>query len=309
MRGIIIKEDYVGFTFAGKHSSQFGILSVTSGGRYSRALSPEFNDIIVNVNGSNQTHYFGTVYNRKSWQLSCAFDSITEQELREMKEWLRTDKVLPFSFDELPYIQFYAKVASPPNFQFLTFDDRYGDRVYKGELAVSFTCYKPYGYSVNKWLNNYTDASPADGNDIYLMANNVDEWSVSSRLQPRQKYANHNFDIYNNEKIEVYNAGDIPADFKLKIKLGTNRKVLLNLGESLLEITKLPNDALEIEIDTQKRLVMLKTNNGYEIANDYISRGDFFKIPISNSIKDIFELKLNTNTFISAEIDYQYCYL
>ena len=129
MRGIIFKDDYVGFTYAGKHSSQFGILSVSSGDRYMRTLSPEFSDIVTNVNGKDRTYYFGTIYNRRSFQLNCAFDSITEQEYRELRLWLKTDTISPFTFDETPYVQFFAKVASPPQFSFITFEDEYGDSI------------------------------------------------------------------------------------------------------------------------------------------------------------------------------------
>ena len=244
MRGIITKDDYVGFTYAGKHSSQFGIFSVSSGDRYMRTLSPEFSDSVTNVNGRDETYYFGTTYNRRSFQLNCAFDSITEQEYREMRLWLRTDTISPFTFDEIPYIQFFAKVASPPQFSFITFEDEYGDRVYKGELQVSFTCYDGYGYSVSKWLNEYTDAAPQDGNDIYLMTSNVEEWAQSSRLQPRRKYANYNFDTYTSQKMQVYNGGDLPAHFILEIDITGKpvKELKLRLEDKYItiDLSKLP---------------------------------------------------------------------
>lgn len=315
MRGIIIKDDYIGFTYAGKHSSQFGIFSVSSGDRYMRTLSPEFSDSVTNVNGRDETYYFGTTYNRRSFQLHCAFDSVTEQEYREMRLWLRTDTISPFTFDEIPYIQFFAKVASPPQFSFITFEDEYGDRIYKGEIQASFTCYDGYGYSVSKWLNEYTDAAPQDGNDIYLMASNVEEWAQSSRLQPRRKYANYSFDTYTSQKMQVYNGGDLPAHFILEIDITGKpvKELKLKLEDKYItiDLSKLPDGILKI--DTKKRLVTLiyQGDEGEvtEIINDYITAGDFFLIPVSEKITDVKLLDFGTSNFASVNIDYRYRYL
>lgn len=315
MRGIITKDDYVGFTYAGKHSSQFGIFSVSSGDRYMRTLSPEFSDNVTNVNGRDETYYFGTTYNRRSFQLHCAFDSVTEQEYREMRLWLRTDTISPFTFDEIPYIQFFAKVASPPQFSFITFEDEYGDRIYKGEIQASFTCYDGYGYSVSKWLNEYTDAAPQDGNDIYLMASNVEEWAQSSRLQPRRKYANYNFDTYVSQKMQIYNGGDLPAHFILEIDITGKpvKELKLKLEDKYItiDLSKLPDGILKI--DTKKRLVTLiyQGDEGEvtEIINDYVIAGDFFLIPVSEKITDVKLLDFGTSNFASVNIDYRYRYL
>ena len=65
MRGVIQKDDYVGFTYAGIHSSQFGIKSVTNGDRYQRYLSPEFQDLTQSTIGRDGTLYFGN--NKKNY--------------------------------------------------------------------------------------------------------------------------------------------------------------------------------------------------------------------------------------------------
>ena len=72
MRSIIQKDDYVGFTYAGIHSSQFGIKSVTSGDRYQRYLSPEFTDTTAQRVGANGTNYFGTNHTRKIFNFNIA---------------------------------------------------------------------------------------------------------------------------------------------------------------------------------------------------------------------------------------------
>jgi hypothetical protein len=51
MRSTIKKEAFVGFTFNEIHSSQFGLYSVTNGGRYKRGLSPSFSDSTEEITG------------------------------------------------------------------------------------------------------------------------------------------------------------------------------------------------------------------------------------------------------------------
>jgi phage-related protein len=108
-------------------------------------------------------------------------------------------------------------------------------------------------------LNEYTDAAPQDGNDIYLMASNVEEWAQSSRLQPRRKYANYNFDTYINQKMQIYNGGDLPAHFILEIDITGKpvKELKLKLEDKYItiDLSKLPDGMLKI--DTKKRLVTL----------------------------------------------------
>jgi hypothetical protein len=44
-------KEYIDFSFAGRHISEFGLVAVTSGDRYQFAGSPEFEDETSNVNG------------------------------------------------------------------------------------------------------------------------------------------------------------------------------------------------------------------------------------------------------------------
>ena len=118
----INKVDYAGFTFAGVHSSQFGLYSVSSGNRYGRYLSPTIKNITAENTGGNGTYFFGSQYTQQTFSFSMAFDSVTELELREIKQWL-SNGVSSLILDELPYIEYYAKVSSSPQMNFLVFDD------------------------------------------------------------------------------------------------------------------------------------------------------------------------------------------
>ena len=53
-------DGYLGFTFAGHHSSEFGLLVVSDGSRYHQNLFSSFNDTVTNVPGYNGGYFFGT---------------------------------------------------------------------------------------------------------------------------------------------------------------------------------------------------------------------------------------------------------
>ena len=51
---------YLGFTFDGHHSSEFGLLVVSDGSRYHQDLFSNFSDTILTVPGKSGGYFFGT---------------------------------------------------------------------------------------------------------------------------------------------------------------------------------------------------------------------------------------------------------
>lgn len=146
-----IKGDFIGFTFGGKHSTELGINRVSNGSRYTETLLPEFSNKTVNVPGANRVDYLGMEFTQKSFPLDIAFDSVTEEQLREMKRLFSTNKPLPLVFDESPYKTYYAKAGGNPSFTYVCFDE--GDkRIYKGEGKIDLVSFYPYGFCEPKSL-------------------------------------------------------------------------------------------------------------------------------------------------------------
>lgn len=320
--------DYAGFTFNGKHTSQFGLYSVSSGDRYSRYLSPTIKNQTADNIGGNGMYFFGSQHTQQTFNFNLAFDSVSELELREIKQWLNSD-VSPLVLDELPYIQYYAKVSAAPQIQFLSFDneeqlvelsnrdDLYepkqqqtSGRVYKGEIAITFVCYDCYGYNTEgkKWLENYDE-------ETYF---NKEDWAAASGLVSNEnEYYNvftKNNDTYS---INLYNAGDLPTDFILEFDYfkDSNASTLLSFVIELFEtedsvspISNLEfsvdlNTSGQYKIDSRKRLVI---KDNLEIYNDKISAGNFFKIPTGESCMKI------TGPFSTEPkllINYRYIYI
>lgn len=329
MRGVIQKDDYVGFTYAGIHSSQFGIKSVTNGDRYQRYLSPEFQDLTQSTIGRDGTLYFGNNKNKNTFTFNIAFDDMTEEDYRGLRRWLNSG-ISEFILDETPYIKYYAKPGAPVQISFLVFLDDYGERVYKGEFQVGFVCYDSFGYSVHKWLEDYsmTGFGAGDAMELEQISSSVKEWAASSKLLPAQTYHDITYDTYDdvNSCFYLYNPGDLPCDFLLKFKANqTQVKLALSTWDksygapnpSSIEYSQtfkdLPTGDGTIIIDTYKRLICYEYMSGrQEPINDCWKEGDFFRIPTNADLGQYSKLKVNFLSGLKGDnvkIKYDYKYL
>lgn len=141
--------EFLGFSFNGRHSSEFN-LTVVSSGLTQRALFAEFEDKTVEVSGRDGAYYFGTKIKTRPLNVSVAFDNLTSSKKRELLLWLKPQLVAKLFFDEAPYKYYWAKLASPPSFSFVPFEtDITGgvEHLFKGTLELTFVANDPYGYS------------------------------------------------------------------------------------------------------------------------------------------------------------------
>lgn len=114
--------DFTGFSFNGFHSTDLGLVRVSSSDRYEDTFGPQFTDKTVQAPAANRTYYFGTDYTQKPFTLNVAFDSLTEEGLRALRQIFNAKSVGPLIFDEWPYKVYSAKVQSPPQFKYICFD-------------------------------------------------------------------------------------------------------------------------------------------------------------------------------------------
>lgn len=147
--------DYVGFTFNGKHSSELGIVRTSEGSRFNENLLPTIQDKTIQVPGGDGMYHFGSYYTQRQFNISYAFDSLTEAQLNELKLWLGDKKIHTLIFDETPYKAYQAKVTGTASIKHIPFSEGATNRIYKGEGTIQFTAYDPYSYSVNKYLDQY----------------------------------------------------------------------------------------------------------------------------------------------------------
>ena len=115
--------DFVAFSFNNKHSYEdFGIVRVSEGSRYNENLSPTLTDKTAEVPGGDGTYYFNTQHKQKVFNISFAFDGMSEAKLREMKQWLNGKDMADLWFAEAPYKVYTAKVTGTPQMKYVCFD-------------------------------------------------------------------------------------------------------------------------------------------------------------------------------------------
>ena len=239
--------DYVGFTFNGKHSSELGIVRTSEGSRFNENLLPTIQDKTVQVPGGDGMYHFGSYYTQRQFNISYAFDSLTEAQLNELKLWLGDKKIHTLIFDEAPYKAYQAKVTGTASIKHIPFGEGVTNRIYKGEGSIQFTAYDPYAYSVNKYLDQYSNA-------------NKNEWKDAADLLSSQK----KYDNIDGNQIKLYNPGVKETDFILSLQF---KDGVIPAGQiyisvdgatkgqlTLKEITPIKKDE-EIRINTKLNLI------------------------------------------------------
>jgi hypothetical protein len=353
----VIKGDFLGFTFDGIHSSELGIFRVSDGNRYTENLLPTIQDKTTQVPGADGTYFHDSFFTQKQFNLSVAFDDLSETQLHRLKQVFGDKKIHNLILDEVPYKVYKVKITGTPNLKYICFNknkDEFGresshfsgnlygvsvgntSRVYKGEGQLNFIAYTPYAKSRYKYRDQYNaDNIPEwsyknyTSEDIY---DNRYEWLdsikfLNSNTTGKYMEEGHDYTIDKFEsghgKIMVYNPGDMPTDFILKVYPAKSRE---SIHFSLLDKSKSSNvfimekfDLLEgdsgFQINTKLNLVEGIDGKGEitgTLYNKYISSGDFFKIQVTE--KPYFlvfydytlstESKLDVNSHYELQYDY-----
>lgn len=298
-------DDLTGFKFGDYHSSQFGLIRVSNGSRYNEYLLPTLKNTTTDVPGMEGTLYFGTQKTTRSFQVDMAFDSLTEEDIRDIREWLTGAHSL--IFDERPYIQYMCILNSAPQLKYLTFEEN-GERIYKGELSVNFVSYLPYGYSIDgkKFIDDFLDE-------------NFEEWSNASHLAYKNFYEGetlHTYDKFEGNNVYVYNSGDVEADYVLTCYFseGATAKVSMNdiSYEFSLRAKSANSTHLELSVNSKLQYARCRDVNitdgvitgisDYEIM---LPSTEMFKIPVGQSLITC----TNIDTSAPNVIDYKYRFL
>lgn len=307
-----LKGDFIGFQYGDYHSSDLEIMRVSDGSRYLEELTPTISDKIIEKSGNDGTYFFNSYYTQKPFDISFAFDNITEEQKRKLSQVFSNKRPQKLIFDEAPYKYYLVKSSAAPQLQYICFEQN-GQRIYKGEGTLQLLAYHPYAYSLYKWLDEYTIDSVVCWDDEW---NNKNEWAAASNLKLTQ--GNYDKIVFSNEttaSIPLFNAGDLETAFTLSFSFDNN-----NIGSDLIHIylegnadsqlylskmTKKGNDT-EVRLNTDNNLL-----EGYEngvrsgnLYNEFKVSGNFFKIPIGDSTLKIIGCSSNNN----ITIKYNYLY-
>ena len=294
--------DFCGFKWRGEHSSDHGIVRISDGSRYNDTILPAFQDTTQKMPGSDGTLYWESFYTNKTFSINIAFDHLTEDDYRKLRQWLNCKDRGELVFDEAPYKAYTVKIKDPPQLKTICFMED-GKRIYKGEGTISFVAYYPFARGVYKF--------ETDAKDII----NVEEWIDASGLKGATK---DNYNSFSEEgSCNLYNAGDLPTDFKLivnienkptNITLKTNENQII--GSLNFSLAKQGDDTY-VRFNSATQLIegLIQSADGeFELTrnlyNKYITEGDWFKIPVGESVINIAE----TSHSDKPTIDYDYLY-
>lgn len=312
------KGDFLGFTIGSTHSSELGIVRISDSNRYTEDLIPEHSEKTTTSSGLDMTYYFDSNYTQKKFTIKFAFDSLTEIQLRKLRQIFSKKEPQDLIFDETPYKVYSVKIDGQPQLSYLCFDEDY-KRVYKGDGSVSFIAYYPFARSRFKYIEDYNIQNIPEWSGI---KDNKSDWLESSGIISKNTSyilstnsnsisnyidANHNTEtnIRKRQFIPIKNSGDSETNIKIKIELSgslgstgidenTRYGIVISLGyanslggseedigkiELKIKPYELEKDSAYLEVDTEKELVFYCKNNSKNIYNNNIISGNFFKIP------------------------------
>ena len=213
--------DFLAFSFNGKHSwDDFGIIRTSDGDRYNENLVPAMQDKTAEVPGGDGMYYFGTIHKQRDFNINIAFDDMSEEKFRKMRQWLNGKEMGDLWFSEAPYKVYTVKPTGTPSLKTLCFDKYNEDtgrneRVYKGEGTIQFTAYWPYAHTPD-----YVQSK------IFVLKKN-EETSIEAPVINQQE----NVQYLYAEVVSPLSFEEIKFEFKLqeKIEDGTLSEFINNM--------------------------------------------------------------------------------
>lgn len=186
--GWIESDDFIAFAFGDFNSKAFyvknpeeevpekqitgGIIRTSDGDRYNINLVPPMNDKTADVPGGDGQYYFGTYHKPKVFDISFAFDDLTKDGLRKLKQTFAGKEMREFVLSEELNKVYMVKVTSQPNIKALCFGDGQ-EEVYKGEGSVQFTAYWPYGRDKTTTIIKEVDVKDEETTTTTLSLTNI----------------------------------------------------------------------------------------------------------------------------------------
>ena len=135
--------------------------------------------------------------------------------MRDWKRFCSSKELSDLIFDEEPYKVYTAKITGAPILKTIPFEED-GQRIYKGEGTLEFTCYWPYAHTPdeNTKVSEKFIVGGKFGADGKIITNYIDFLHINKPLWEEASGIT-NICIKTDEAAYdyVYNAGDIDAPF------------------------------------------------------------------------------------------------
>ena len=185
-----MNKEYIDIKFGDNWASEFNLVVVSTGDRYTPPVFGNINANTSTVAGKRGVYKWKTQYNEKIFTVNMAFDNLSMRDVSKIKAWLNPSKTQKLIFNDEPYKFYYVSLNSDPKFEFLPFKEeegkRVGDRtvfngIYKGDLVVEFIALDGVGYSENgSYEEVEIEPNLEYGNSEYF--NTIQPWVQASNL-------------------------------------------------------------------------------------------------------------------------------
>ena len=243
-----------GFTFNGKHSSQFSVDYIPDGAaRWFHG--PEFDIYKTDVAWKNGGYYYGNAVKIRKIELDCYFEEITIATREKIRNWLGRNVFGELIFDDRPFVEYYVRPSD------VVSGEIYNDTgKYSGTFHVSFEAYNPFGYLTRK----YNTGSETDQASDYCGL-------IDRSLMPDAP-------TVNSRSFQVYNPGTETCGMTIRIRGTTENPIMFvnHTNETSCIFESLPGNNLTLDIngDTGYCISYVGTNTSvYESAYAYHDRG------------------------------------
>lgn len=324
MRTTFSKEDFLDFSYNNKWASEMGLIKVNTGKRQDDEILPASKDTTIDVPGSDGVYYLNSKFQQKEFTINFAYDGLKERDIRNIREWLAPKKECRLIFSERPYKYYMAKPKSAPKLSYIAFDDTDGTRVYRGEGAVQFVCYYPWARSVTLYEDD-------------LVGVNAQQSAESGLIKRDEEVVDgikYNQFISGNQRIYVHNGGQMPCPFQFQFKITAKTSDYLIctlstkagsgepggvLHQLILRLSDLDVNTSWI-LDSETHIIACPLNSSQKgnkitynideskgIKNGAIVAGDFFNLPVGDSILQISGATISVNAE-AEQIFYDYLY-
>lgn len=262
-----MENNYIDFKFGDFWASDFNLIAVSSGDRYSPPVYGTINPNTTMVAGKTGVYKWKTQIGEKIITINIAFDKVTMQNVNQIKQWLNPKKIEKLILSEEPNKYYWCSINSEPDFKFIPFIEetiKVGNKeviegVYKGEMSLQFICADNFAYSEEEDYEKVEIEKGIIYSEKYPSI--IIPWVTSSNLLENVQFYNNNniylksyFDaetgdatksgISEDRPVYLYNAGTTAANLNLTFDM-----IIPAEGSPLVintESCKLTNDGIQV---------------------------------------------------------------
>ena len=183
-------KEYIDIKFGDKWASEFNLVVVSTGDRYTPPTYGNINSNTSTVAGKRGAYKWKTQYNEKIFTVNIAYDNLSTRDISKIKAWLNPSKLQKLTFSDEPHIFYYACLNTDPKFEYVPFLEGENKKVgtntlvrgvYKGELTLEFNAIDGVGYSTYASYENVEIEPDLEyHNSSYV--NTIMPWVQSSNL-------------------------------------------------------------------------------------------------------------------------------